>query len=112
MGAAVAPHLFIPAFTGEVVRFPDQRLALAAVFSRPLGENVRHGPRLRKLFLEEFAVAAGDGRWMVLRSHGERVRTRRAASRNRRRYRGEVTLVPMPVAVSAQSSRAVAEIIR
>jgi hypothetical protein len=27
-GAAVAPHAFVPALTGEVVRFPDQRLWL------------------------------------------------------------------------------------
>jgi len=27
-GAAVAPHLFIPALTGKVVGFPDQRFAV------------------------------------------------------------------------------------
>jgi hypothetical protein len=30
--SAVAPHAFIPALTGEVVGFPDQRLALALLF--------------------------------------------------------------------------------
>ena len=58
--AAIAPHFFIPALTGEVVGFPDQCLALAPLFRRPLGENARHRPRLRKLFLESFAVAAGQ----------------------------------------------------
>jgi hypothetical protein len=67
--SAVAPHLFIPALTGEVVGFPDQRLALAPLFRRPLSKDVRHRPRLRKLFLESFAVAAGQRGRVQFRSH-------------------------------------------
>jgi len=59
-GAAIAPHAFVPALAGEVVGFPDQRFAWATLFRRPLSENARHRPRLRKLFLEGFAVAAGQ----------------------------------------------------
>jgi len=84
--ATIGPHAFIPALTGEVVGFPDQRLALAPLFRRPLGENARHRPRLRKLFLEGFAVAAGQRGRVMFRSH-PRIRARRAASRNRPRCR-------------------------
>jgi hypothetical protein len=74
-GAAVAPHLLIPALTREVVGFPDQCLALTPFFLGALGENPRHGPRLGKLFLESFAVAAGQRHVVKLRSHGASERT-------------------------------------
>jgi len=101
-GAAVAPHAFVPALTGEVVSFADQRLALAPLFRRPLSEDACHRPRLRKLFLEGFAVAAGQRGRVMFRSHSAhlarrryahgcgRIRARRAASRNRPRCWGEV----------------------
>ena len=38
-GAAIGPHAFIPALTGEVVRFGDQRLALASLLRRPIARD-------------------------------------------------------------------------
>lgn len=40
--SAVASHLLIPRLASEAVGLPDQRLALAPLFRRPLGEDVRH----------------------------------------------------------------------
>src|SRR5450759_2200428 len=48
-GAAVAPHAFVPALTGEVIGFADQCLADAALLRRLLSENRGHRPRLHKL---------------------------------------------------------------
>ena len=53
--SAVRPHLFIPSLADEVVRLTDQCLALATLLRRPLGEDVCHRPRLRRLFLERAA---------------------------------------------------------
>jgi hypothetical protein len=52
----------------QVVGFADQRFGLAPLFRRPLGENVRHRPRFRKLFLESFAVAVGQRGRVMFRS--------------------------------------------
>ena len=94
-GAAIGPHALIPALTGEVVGFPDQRLALAPLFRRPLGENARHGPALGEFLRQRLAVAAGQRGGVMFRSHSANlarrryahgcggIRARRAASRNR-----------------------------
>ena len=42
----------------------------AALLRRLLSENRGHRPRLHKLFLESFAVAAGQRHGVMLRSHG------------------------------------------
>jgi hypothetical protein len=67
---AVAPHALIERLASVAVGLADQRLALAPLFRRALGENVRHRPRLRKLFRERLAVAAGQRHVMVLPGHG------------------------------------------
>jgi hypothetical protein len=38
-GTAVAPHTFARRLAGEVVGFPDQRLAGASLFRRPLSKK-------------------------------------------------------------------------
>ena len=68
------------------VRLLDQRFTETPLLFRARGEDFGHGARLRKLFRESLAVAAGQRHVMVLRSH-PRIRARRAASRNRPRYR-------------------------
>jgi len=70
-GAAVRPHAFIPTLTGEVVSLANQRLALAPFLRRALGEDVRHGARLRKLFREGFPVTAGQRKVVGFAGHGE-----------------------------------------
>jgi hypothetical protein len=65
-GAAIGPHLFIPALTSQVIGFADQCLAQAPFFIRCLGNNLRHRPRLHKLLLESFAVTAGQAARDVL----------------------------------------------
>lgn len=67
---AVAPHLFIPALTGQIVGLADQRLANAPLFGRALGEDASHRPRLHKLFRECLAVTAGERCRVMLWSHG------------------------------------------
>jgi hypothetical protein len=101
-GATVAPHPFIPALTGEVVRFPDQCFALAPLFCRPLSENLRHGSRFGKLLCQRLAVAAGQRGRMVFRCYAAhllrgRIRARRPASRNRPRCR----VAPRPYSLSS-----------
>jgi hypothetical protein len=67
---AVRPHALVPALTGQVVRFADQSLALLTKLRRPLGEDVGHGTRLRKLLSQGFAISAGQRQMVGLAGHG------------------------------------------
>ena len=65
----VAPHLLIPALTGEVVRFAYQRFANPPLLLGLLGEDLRHGPRLHQLFCQRLAVAAGERSRVIFGCH-------------------------------------------
>lgn len=48
---AVAPHPLIPALAGEIIRFLNKRLTLAAQLISLSRQNAGHSPRLSELLL-------------------------------------------------------------
>ena len=67
----VRPHPLVPAFAGQLVGLPDQRLALGPEFLGLLREDRRHRAGLAELLAESLAVTSGErGRVIFRRDPG------------------------------------------
>ena len=66
---AVAPHPLVPTFAKQLVGLLDHRLALGPHLGRLRGQDVGHRACLAELLVQSLAVAAGQGRRVMLRGH-------------------------------------------